>query len=107
MPDKPLTAKRQAFCQAYCDNGHNASKAYKVAYPGCKSGHRQNGNRLITKDDIVQEISRIKGAITARSEYDVDQCDKQYSDIIALAIELKQPSAAVSAITGRARLRGW
>ena len=65
------------------------------------------GHRIYADIRVKRAIARIDAKMEARSEYDVDQCDKQYSDIIALAIKLKQPSAAVSAITGRARLRGW
>lgn len=107
MPDKPLSMKRQHFCREYHTNGHNGSEAYRVAYPGCRVGHNVNASRLLTNDSIRSELSRLEAMTVVRGEYTVDACDKEYSDIIALAIQLKQPSAAVSAITGRARLRGW
>ncbi len=107
MADKALTAVRQHFCREYCVNGHNAAQAYRTAYPNTRSGYNAHGARLIAKDSIKQEIRRLEAKSVLKVDYDIEQCDRQYSDIIALAIKLKQPSAAVSAITGRARLRGW
>ena len=55
-----INDKQEAFCQEYCSNGFNASAAYKIAYPKAKAGHRQNGQRLITKDYIKERIVSIK-----------------------------------------------
>lgn len=107
MPDKLLSAKRRHFCREYHANGHNGAQAYKTAYPNAKSGYSAHAARLIVKDSVQRELRRLEAMTVVRGDYDVDACDEQYSDIIDLAIDLKQPSAAVSAITGRARLRGW
>jgi flavin-binding protein dodecin len=60
---KPLTDKRQAFVEEYCNNGYNASEAYKKAYPKVKSGWNKHASRLMTKDDIRQAIARAKASI--------------------------------------------
>ncbi len=52
----PISDKQQAFVNNYCTNGHNASKAYKNAYPNCKSGYNAHGAREIAKDSVKQAI---------------------------------------------------
>ena len=75
------------------------------AESSCMSG--QAAKDVYDNLRVKAAIARIDDKTVKRSEYDIDACDTQYSEIITLAIRLKQPSAAVSAITGRARLRGW
>ena len=60
MQDKPLSAVRKHFCREYCVNGHNATQAYKTAYPDSKSGWDAHGARLIGNDSIKQEIARLE-----------------------------------------------
>ncbi len=57
---KPLTAPRQHFCREYCGNGHNATQAYKTAFPNCNGGWDKLGPRLMGKDGIKQEIARLE-----------------------------------------------
>ena len=65
-----LSDKHQAFVQAYCNNGYNATKAYKTTYPDCKSGHRQAGNRLLTNGDIRKAISAYKAQSAEKADID-------------------------------------
>ncbi len=36
-PGEALSPKHEAFVQAYVSRGMNGTKAYRAAYPGCKS----------------------------------------------------------------------
>src|SRR5215469_17469635 len=36
-PGEALSPKHEAFVQAYVTNGMNGTRAYRLAYPGCKS----------------------------------------------------------------------
>jgi hypothetical protein len=36
-PGEALSPKHEAFLQAYVSRGTNGTKAYRAAYPGCKS----------------------------------------------------------------------
>jgi len=66
-PETGLTYSRQVFCQECATNGHNASKAYKVAYPNCKGGWDKLGSRLMGKDGIKEEIARLTAEVQAES----------------------------------------
>lgn len=54
---KKLLPRQKAFCDYYLESG-NATKAYKKAYPGCKTdgAARTNASKLLTKDNISQYI---------------------------------------------------
>ncbi len=108
MPNIKDDSTVEAIAREFCSNGRNKAEAMlDVGYePSYARGGRGQG-MVYGNERVKAAIARIDSKTEARSEYDVDQCDKQYSEIITLAIKLKQPSAAVSAITGRARLRGW
>lgn len=106
MPDVREESTIEAIARAFTSNGRKQEQAmvdvgYTPAYANSYCGKMWENPRLRAA------IARIDDKTVARTEYDIDACDKEYSQIIALAIQLNQPSAAVSAITGRARLRGW
>ena len=60
-----LTDKQQHFCEEYCSNGYNATKAYKTAYPNCKGNWDKLGFENKGKQGIKNEIARIM-AITRK-----------------------------------------
>lgn len=106
MPSIKDKSTVEAIAREFCSNGRNKRKALKaVGYSDKYAEHRTD--KVLSNVGVKQAIARIDAKTAARSEYSIDKCDDQYSDIISLAIQLNQPSAAVSAITGRARLRGW
>lgn len=76
MPDKPLNGARLQFCREYTTSGHNGAEAYRVAYPGCKSGHRQCASLLLTNTDIIREISRLEAKGARKQEADRQYCIK-------------------------------
>ena len=59
ITDKPLSDKRQAFVNEYCINGHNATQAYKKAYPGCNGGWDKLCSRLMGNDGVKAAIKAI------------------------------------------------
>jgi len=107
MPDirHPETVK--AIARELIANGHNQEQALlTVGYGKCTA--RNGKGAQICADKRVKDALREEEArLVKRSDYTIDNCDADYERVLDLSIELKQPSAAVSAITGRARLRGW
>ena len=51
--------KQKHFIREYTTNGHNATKAYKTAYPDCNVGAAQAASLLLTNIKIRDEIDRI------------------------------------------------
>lgn len=55
----PINDKQRHFIREYTTNGHNASKAYKEAYPDCNVGWDRLGSRLMRNDELRAEIDRV------------------------------------------------
>lgn len=109
MPNIKDKSTVEAIARAFCGECKR-NKERTLALIGYKPAYYKSGRAVQVvygNKRVKAAIARIDAKTTARSEYNIDKCDDQYSDIISLAIQLNQPSAAVSAITGRARLRGW
>src|SRR5262245_39669319 len=126
-----LTAQQQKFALAYVETG-NASEAYRRAYPTSKNWKpgavHVAASRLLANPHIsakanakahTKENAKVDAIATGKVAPLVDQLRQQHAtrhettidDIVAeldeartLAIELKQPSAAVSASAAKGRL---
>jgi phage terminase small subunit len=108
MNDKQLTQKQENFCLEYIETG-NASEAYRRMYNAENSKpesiHRKacevmaNG-KVTARIIALQEEHREQHSVT------VDTLCTELDEARELAIESTQPSAAVTAITGKARLHG-
>jgi phage terminase small subunit len=100
----PINDKQQAFVNEYITNGHNATQAYKKAYPDCKSGHKQAGSRLLTNVDIRQAIDTILDDIGAEAGWNVEIALSKLKDVIKKSMANKQYSSAVSGIVAANRM---
>ena len=80
---RPLTNKQEAFCEEYCNNGYNATQAYKKAYPDCKGGWHKLGSRLMAKDGIRTRIARYRAGVTAKVDHDRDKAIELLKENIA------------------------
>ena len=106
MKERP-SIRQMGFVEHFCTDAlNNGSLAYKYAYPLCKSGHRQNAQRLITKDYIKQAIADYKAEIRAKKGFTVEDVHKLYEGAYELARAKHQTGSMVGAATGIARLYG-
>ncbi len=65
-----LSDKQQAFVNEYVRNGHNATQAYKTAYPNSKGEWDKLGPRLRVKEGIKQAIAEIEAVQAVKQEHD-------------------------------------
>ncbi|MHC4326418.1 MAG: terminase small subunit [Planctomycetota bacterium] len=109
MPDRPLTAKQQAFVQYYADSGSpetylNASQSYKKAYPNTKGGWDKLGPRLMVNDGIKRAIGEYRAKTTAKLEHNrqiaIDQLNKNLAALDKIILEQPMNVAAITARTG-------
>ncbi len=100
-----LTGKQRLFVDEYCSNGMNASKAYKTAYPDCKTGWRCHGAKNMTKHNIKQAISKYMAENKAKIEHNRDIAIAQLNQNIAwLTPKAKTgDTQAIQALTGAIR----
>ncbi len=104
MTERPLTNKQQAFCREYVKDSNGSQAAIRAGYS--KAGSTVRGSELLTNRKVTLEISRIQAGLAQEVGYSVEQCQAEYEQARVHAVTLNQPSAEVSAITGKARLYG-
>lgn len=101
---KQLSDRQERFVLEYLVDLNGAQAAIRAGYS--EKGAKANACRLLTYDSVKQALSKEKGAIRLRLEGSVDQSVKDYEEARQLAIRIKQPAAAVSAIRWRDGLFG-
>lgn len=79
---KKLTAKQQKFIDEYLID-LNATRAYKTAYPKCKTERsaRTNGSRLLTNANIQEEITKQQNKIQERTKITQDMIVQELAKI--------------------------
>ena len=115
---KPLTDKQErrtkltkpvaeAVARAYCGNKRN--KAQALLDNGYSESYARSGRREVVFRNVhvSEAIARIEAELSAKCGYTVQQAQKEYEEARLHAAQLKQPSAEVSAVTGKARLFGF
>ena len=108
MPSIKDQSTVEAIAREYCSNGRNKTEALKAIgysksyYEGGRSAEVVWGN-----ERIIEAIRDIDASNAEESSYTVAQCQLEYEEARQMGITLNQPSAVVSAITGKARLFGF
>jgi phage terminase small subunit len=107
-----LTLKQEAFCNAYIENGGNASAAYRTAYNAENMGVdsvKVEACRLLDSPNIALTVKALRDAIALANRLTVDDLIKELEEarIAALTAETVQSSAATAATMGKAKLLGY
>lgn len=89
----------------FVSNGRNKEKALLDA-DYSKSYARSKGMKLYEDKRLVKAIEQLERKELAKSGRTVHELDQLYEAAYNEAMRLKQPSAAVSSVTGIARLYG-
>ncbi len=104
-----LTPKQEAFAQLYIETG-NASEAYRCAYTVRETTKAasvwESASKLLAHPKVSSRVAELQAAHRARHNTTVDTLTNEYEDARRLAMATGQPSAAVSATTGKARIHG-
>jgi phage terminase small subunit len=104
-----LTPKQEAFARAYVETG-NASGAYRQAYevgPETKPETIwSEASRTLANPLVTARVMELQEAAAERSLVTVDSLTKELEEARQLALSEANPSAAVSAIMGKAKLHG-
>jgi hypothetical protein len=100
----PLANPRHEAFVRELAKGKSATEAYVAA--GYKES-RQHAARLATNGDIVARLAALQNAVAEKTVHTVERLIDKAEEARLLAMEIKQPAAAVTAILGIARLRGF
>lgn len=105
---KELTPKQERFCQQYIELG-DATKAYYAAYDA-KGSKPITANRaakeLLDNPKIAARVRALQEIHQKRHEVTVATITEELQEARTLALQINQPSAAVSASLGKAKLHG-
>lgn len=103
-----LTQKQEQFCQAFVRLG-NAHHAYKEAYnaEGMKANTiDRKAYDLVHNGKVAARIKQIQESIQKKTEVTAETITKMLAQAYKQANSLSQPSAAVAAAMGMAKLHG-
>lgn len=103
-----LTPKQEAFARAYVETG-NASEAYRQSYDAENSSPetvKVEASRLLDNPNVALTVIGLQEAARERTLVTVESLTRELNEDRELARSLEQPSAAVSAVMGKAKLHG-
>lgn len=108
MASGALTVKQEAFVTAYLETG-NASEAYRRSYNAENMKPESinvNACKLLADAKIAQRVQQHRDAAAERAVVSILSITQELEEARALALQDGQPSAAVSASMGKAKLHG-
>jgi len=108
MATKNLTIKQEGFCLAYIETG-NASEAYRLSYNVTKmkpASINRKATELLSNGTITARLAELRSEHRDRHDVTVDSITEEYEKARKLGMENGQVSAAVAAITGKAKIHG-
>lgn len=104
-----LTPKQEAFALAYVETG-NAAEAYRRAYDvRAATQHSSiytNASKLLDNAKVMQRVRDLQAQAAEMCLYTVKDAFGEYEVARQLALQENNPSAAVSAVTGKVKLFG-
>jgi phage terminase small subunit len=108
MVKSKLTPKQEAFALAYVETG-NASEAYRRSY-NIKSSTPQaiwvSACRVLADAKVSLRVKQLQERAVKRHDVTVDSLTRELDEDRELARSLDMPSAAISAVMGKAKLHG-
>lgn len=102
-----MTDKQEMFVQEFCNNGFNATEAYKTAYPNCKAGHQQSSSKLLLNPVIREAIEATKKWIESWKEGGKALCDRLFSQRYEACVAKKDNTNAIRCIENKAKNVGY
>lgn len=104
-----LTVKQEFFVQVYIESG-SASEAYRQAYDVSATTKPetvwQAASRLLADRKVAARVAEMHKLAEGQTLFAVEQALSEFEEARQLAMDNGQPSAAVAAITGKAKLFG-
>ena len=103
-----MTPKREEFCLAYMETGY-AAEAYRRAFDAENMKPEtiyKRASELLANGDIKGRLAELQALAAEKAVVTVLSLTEELEQARALALSTSQPSAAVSASLGKAKLHG-
>ena len=106
MANRLSKEKACAIAAEYCTNKFQKVKA--LLSVGYSETYANNiGLKLFDNDIVKQAIAKIQAVAVVTTGYTIGQAQAEYEEARSLSMQLGQPAAAATAVTGKARLHGF
>lgn len=106
---KPLTSFQEAFCLQFIKTG-NASQAYRTVSVRSRAWQAETvwraAARIMSLYKVGTRIKELRAGMAERAMVTAESLAAELDELIAQAVALGQPGAAVSAVMGKAKLFG-
>ena len=103
-----LTPKQESFCLRYIETG-DASQAYRLSYDAENMKPitiNRKAKELLDNGKITARLRALREMHVERHIVTVDLLTRELDEDRQLARRINQPSAAISAVMGKAKLHG-
>jgi phage terminase small subunit len=104
-----LTPKQEAFARIYVETS-NASEAYRQAYDVKETTLSKTVNeaasRVLSNSKVAAMVMGLQDEARERTMVTVESLTRELDEDRELAREVAAPSAAISAVLGKAKLHG-
>ena len=100
--------KHEKFVKAICIGNMSNAEAYRSAYGADKSVSVASAaaNRLLKSVKVITRVSELQAKAAEKHEITVESMIDEFNDIVRKASAKEQYSAAVAALTAKAKLAG-
>ena len=108
MSDKPLTPKQEAFAQCVAKS-MTLADAYRHAYSTENYAPESiwvNASKTMSDAKVSQRVAELQEAAAERTLVSIQSITKELEEARMLAKDNSQPSAAVAASMGKAKVNG-
>lgn len=99
-----LSAKQRRFCEEYIKDSNATQAAIRAGY--AENSAKQQGARLLTKDDVADHIKKLSAPILKSAEITRDDHLEQLRKLRDMAIEAGNVQAATRAEELRGKVCG-
>jgi hypothetical protein len=100
--------KHEKFVKAICIGNMSNAEAYRSAYGADKSVSVASAaaNRLLKSVKVITRVSELQAKAAEKHEITVESMIGEFNEIVGKASAKEQYSAAVAALTAKAKLAG-
>ena len=100
--------KHEKFVKAICIGNMSNAEAYRSAYGADKSVSVASAaaNRLLKSVKVITRVSELQAKAAEKHEITVESMIDEFNEIVGKASAKEQYSAAVAALTAKAKLAG-
>lgn len=105
-PAERVKPAEHIFVNEYLRNGNDASKAFRVAYPNAAEPVKDRAKALLSTMRVQHRLKEVVEKMDREAQYKRADAMRELEQAIALATEVRNPSAMIQATKLKSQLAG-